>query len=310
MVLPLINKLTTLLVLLCLAAMAVGAGRSHVFDRKTARLKTTAVRSSGVGEAAHPGMVWIPPGRFAMGSSFIAFEDARPIHTVTLDGFWMDATPVTNAQFARFVVATGYVTTAERRPDPKDFPGVPLKKLVPGALVFHSPSRPVPLDDASQWWAYVPGANWRHPTGPRSSLKGLENHPVVQVCYADAAAYAKWAGKRLPTEAEWEVAAAGTPLTGNLGDSRLFHPRAGAGGDGLRQLIGDVWEWTASPYTAYPRFHAPAGAIGEYNGKFMSNQMVLRGGATVTPANHIRATYRNFFPPSTRWQFTGIRLAN
>lgn len=153
------------------------------------------------------GMVWIPAGSFKMGSN--DFPDAQPIHEVQLDGFWMDEHEVTNAQFALFVEATGYQTVAERALNPADFPNVPLDMLVPGSAVFSPPTGNVDLHNHMQWWNYVAGANWRHPEGPSSSIHGKENHPVVQVCYEDAAAYAKWVGKRLPTEAEWEYAARG-----------------------------------------------------------------------------------------------------
>lgn len=213
-----------------------------------------------------------------MGSPYEPFEDARPLHAVELDGFWMDSAPVTNAQFARFVAATRYVTVAERKLDPRDFPGVPPDKLVPGALVFHSPPGPVPLDDVSQWWAYVPGANWRHPEGPGSDISRRANHPVVQVCYEDAVAYARWIGKRLPTEAEWEYAARGgltqlpyvwgkefKPGGKFMANTWQGHfPDSGKSEDGydrtspvhafppnrfgLYDMAGNVWEWCSDWY--------------------------------------------------------------
>ena len=122
-------------------------------------------------------MVWIPAGRFSMGSNYAPFADARPIHPVEVDGFWMDRNPVTNAQFERFIRATGYVTVAERKPDPKDFPDIPADQLVAGALVFDPPNHPVPLDDYRAWWSYVAGACWKHPEGPGSDLAGRQNHP-------------------------------------------------------------------------------------------------------------------------------------
>lgn len=230
------------------------------------------------GAAMPTGMVWIPAGRFTMGSPNGMFPDAQPLHKVALSGFFLDKYLVTNRQFARFVAATGYVTVAERKPDPTLFPGVPTDKLAPGAVVFTPPPRPVPLDDASQWWRYVPGADWRHPEGPGSTLAGRDNHPVVQVCWADAAAYAKWAGRRLPTEAEWEYAARGglsqkpyvwgsvfapggrqmantfqghfpdhnTAEDGYAGTSPVgkFPPN----GYGLSDMAGNVWEWCADWY--------------------------------------------------------------
>jgi sulfatase modifying factor 1 len=156
---------------------------------------------------APPGMVWIPGGRFWMGTDHL--EDAQPVHQVEVKGFWIDRTDVTNEEFARFVQATGYITVAERPLDPKEFPDLAPKDLAPGGVVFTPPSSPISLENPLAWWRFVRGANWRHPNGPKSDLQGKEKYPVVQIAWADAVAYAKWAGKRLPTEAEWEFASRG-----------------------------------------------------------------------------------------------------
>ena len=249
---------------------------------------------------APDGMVWIPGGEFSMGAQdpldvhdavgMQATTDSRPVHRVFVDGFWMDATEVTNEQFALFVKATGYVTVAERTPRAEDFPGAPPESLVPGSVVFSPPDHAVPLTDPYQWWSEVNGASWRHPLGPESSIEGKERFPVVHVAYADALAYAQWAGKRLPTEAEWEFAARGG-LTGQLfpwGDEfkkdgrwmanthQGHFPDHDTGADaftgiapvaqfppngyGLYDVAGNVWEWVSDWYR--PDYYAQLAATG------------------------------------------------
>jgi formylglycine-generating enzyme required for sulfatase activity len=222
-------------------------------------------------------MAWIPPGKFTMGAND-GMPDERPLHDVKVKGFWMDRTEVTNDQFARFVEATGYVTTAEQKPDPALFPGAPAENLVPGSVVFTPPERVETLNDHMQWWSYVPGANWRHPEGPHSDIKGRGGHPVVQVSWFDAVEYAKWAGKRLPTEAEWEFAARGGLEQNPYPWGRELFPKNGwmmniwqgqfpkqntaldgfpttapvgsfpPNSYGLLDMAGNVWEWVADWY--------------------------------------------------------------
>src|SRR5688572_1211797 len=223
-------------------------------------------------------MVWLPDGKFQMGSDDPAFMDAQPVHEVNVNGFWMDEHEVTNAEFAKFVNATGYITVAERPLDPKDYPDVPKENLVIGSPVFAPPENEVSLDDPGQWWKYVAGASWYHPFGPSSSVRIKSTDPVVQVCYEDAIAYAKWAGKRLPTEAEWEYAAragkenknyywgaelkpggkwAANIFQGNftnknsledgfdfLASVKSFPPNS----NGLYEMEGNVWEWCSDFY--------------------------------------------------------------
>jgi sulfatase modifying factor 1 len=244
-----------------------------------------------------PGMVRIPGGEFTMGSNEHYPEEA-PAHRVSVDGFWMDATTVTNAEFGAFVEDTAYVTVAERPLDPADFPGAPPENLVPGSLVFMPTAGPVDLRHMSQWWTWTPGASWRNPEGPDSSLAGRENHPVVHVAYEDAQAYAAWAGKELPTEAQWELAARGG-LDGaayTWGDApegegqklanywhgdfpwrleRGYGTTAPVGsypsnGFGLFDMAGNAWEWTTDWYggsveesydPAQPQFRVPRKVI-------------------------------------------------
>jgi formylglycine-generating enzyme len=183
--------------------------QSHSASQSSASGEPSRVNTTPAPGAPPEGMVWVPGGSFWMGCEDCNMPDAAPVHLTTVDGYWMDTTPVTNAQFEKFVNSTRYVTIAERKPDAKDFPGAPEENLVPGCAVFSPPPGEVSLENPYAWWRYVPGANWKHPEGPGSSIKGREEHPVVHIAWDDAVAYAAWAGKRLPTEAEFEFAARG-----------------------------------------------------------------------------------------------------
>lgn len=234
---------------------------------------------------APEGMTWIPGGTFRMGSDLDGYPEEGPVHLATVDGFWMDVTPVTVASFARFVAETGYLTVAERPLDPRQYPRLPREVLSPGSMVFQPTDGPADLSDMLSWWRYVPGADWAHPEGPDSSVDGRGDHPVVHVCWEDVAAYAAWTGKDLPTEAEWERAARGglegaryawgdefapggrlmaNTWIGEFPWQNLKPPQirrttpVGAfppNGFGLADITGNVWEWTSDFYRAR---HDPA----------------------------------------------------
>jgi formylglycine-generating enzyme required for sulfatase activity len=276
-------------------AIAVAGGLGAYFYLQEGKVSSSPpVVLQSDGKNAPFGMVWIPGGEFLMGSDHKkAQANERPVHRVKVNGFWMDSTHVTNDQFAQFVKEMNYRTTAEQIPDwdtikvqlPPGIPKPPAAAFVPGAMVFIGTKDKVRLDDYSQWWAYVPGANWQHPAGPKSNIEGKDNHPVVQVSYEDAKAYAQWAGKRLPSEAEWEFAARGGlnqatyawgnqleqegKLPANIWDVRKqafpvvdtkVSPKAGGAigtspvgtypqnGYGLFDMTGNAWQWASDWY--------------------------------------------------------------
>lgn len=289
-------------VTLALLAGAVAAGAGYAAWMAGTAPSGPAIILPGDGVSGPMGMVHVPGGEFLMGSdSKLAQPNERPAHKVRVHGFWMDQHHVTNAEFRKFVAATGYITTAEKTPDwetlkvqlPAGTPRPSDSDLVPGGMVFVGTPRPVPLQDYSQWWRYVPGADWRHPGGPGTSIDGKDDHPVVQVSYEDAQAYARWVGKRLPTEAEWEFAARGgleqaTYAWGekfapdgkqmaNVWQGRqaqpfpVVSPKAGgalgtsavgtfpANGYGLSDMTGNAWQWVADWYRA-DQFRQEAGS--------------------------------------------------
>jgi formylglycine-generating enzyme len=272
----------------------------------------------------------VPAGSFVMGSD-VHYPEERPTRRVVVERFGIEVHPVTNAEFRRFVVATGHVTVAERAPDPADFPGAEPADLLPGSLVFTPPPGPVVLDDWRRWWSFVPGADWRHPGGPGTTLHGLDRHPVVHVGWEDALAYAAWADRDLPTEAEWEYAARGG-LDGTVyawGEEFLprgrpmantWHgrfpwqntsPRAQhrttpvgsfpANHFGLLDMIGNVWEWTASPWTEdHAAVPSPRRSAGSCCGGMAATRVgeddrrVIKGGSHLCSADYC-ARYR---PPA------------
>jgi ergothioneine biosynthesis protein EgtB len=260
----------------------------HLFAQNPLLPAYTELPRPGNADAAP--LAWLP-GRIGSvdighaGDGF-TFDNETPRHQALLGGHSLASRLVTNAEFRAFIDDGGYA-------DP--------------ALWL------------SDGWSVAVAEGWRHPLywqddlAQEFTLGGLQPiapaAPVIHLSYYEADAFARWAGCRLPTEVEWEAAASEQPIVGNFADTGACHPRPADSGPGPRQLFGDAWEWTSSPYGPYPGFRPLAGSLGEYNGKFMCSQMVLRGGSCATPPGHVRASYRNFFYPAQRWQFNGIRLA-
>jgi formylglycine-generating enzyme len=260
-------------------------------------------------------MAWVPGGTFLMGSEDF-YPEERPVRSVAVDGVWIDTKPVTAAQFRRFVRETGYVTVAERPLDPQDYPGADPELLVPGSLVFRKTAGPVPLDDVRNWWEYAPDASWKRPGGPGTTINGRDHHPVVQVAFEDAAAYAAWAGRELPTEAEWEHAARGglegAPFV--WGDEEVpgGEPAANTwqgrfpwenlkldgyedtspvgsfppNGFGLYDMAGNVWEWTTDFFTPDGNGDAPVCCAPSLMPGERFPRRVIKGGSHLCAPNY------------------------
>ncbi len=255
-------------------------------------LRPEATRDTQI-EVSAPALSWIEiqGGIHAIGhhGQGFAFDNEGPRHEVLLRPFAIASRPVTNQEYLQFMNDNGY-----SRPELWLSEGWDTVCRERWNAPFY-------------WECHENGSWWQFAGGSMKPVNSAE--PVCHVSFFEADAYARWNGKRLPSEEEWELTAESMPVKGTLLDDYIIHPQP-AKGEGMQQVLGDVWEWTASPYLAYPGFRPAAGAVGEYNGKFMCNQFVLRGGSCATPASHIRATYRNFFPPQARWQFSGLRLAH
>jgi formylglycine-generating enzyme len=284
-------------------------------------------------------MVWIPGGNFIMGSDKF-YREERPARRESVGGFWIDRYPVTNADFRAFVQATGYVTAPERAPDPSAYPDADPSLLVPGSAVFTKPDGPVGLRDHRAWWAYIPGASWQHPEGPGSTIDDRLDHPVVHVAFEDVAAYAAWAGKALPTEAEWEFAARGGLDNATYAWGEEFAPNKQAmaniwqgrfpwenlaedgyqgtspvgafpaNGYGLYDMIGNVWEWTASAY-GLPRTDTekPSCCQPKQAGDHSVNK-VVKGGSHLCAPNYClryRPAARQSQPLDTSTTHIGFR---
>jgi ergothioneine biosynthesis protein EgtB len=269
----------------------------HLFHANPLRPVYTEPRSapgSGVGVRGAEPLRWIsyPAALRQIGhdESGFACDNESPRHHVFVAAFGLASRPVTNREWLAFMADGGYTR--------------PQVWLSEGWKTVSAQGWDAPL-----YWERKNGGWW---TMTLSGMRAVElEEPVCHVSYYEADAYAQWAGARLPTEAEWEVAAEECPVEGNFVETVALHPRPASddGSTSLRQMFGDVWEWTRSAYLPYPGYRPVAGALGEYNGKFMCNQFVLRGGSCATSRTHIRRTYRNFFPPDARWQFSGVRLA-
>lgn len=283
----------------------------------TAIVAPSSAETSVSADASIRDMVWIPGGAFMMGSDHHYPEEA-PSHRVRVDGFWIDATTVTNADFAAFVSATGYLTLAERPARAEDYPDATPEMLAPASAVFTPPPGAVDRGNAYQWWAYVPGANWRHPRGPESSITGLERHPVVHIAYEDAEAYARWAGKTLPTEAEFEFAARGGldgrefvwgddlhpdgrmmantwqgefPWINSLDDGYDWTSPVGAfpaNGYGLYDMAGNVWQWTSDWYQDHTAIQRPCCTLENPRGGSEDRSRDLLGGGAPMPRKVVK----------------------